>query len=285
MAVPKPPQPGASVTVKYNIGSAAGVVTRVVQSQVYVCFEGEAAEWEEPIDWRDPDQRACVTVAASAEREATAAKPPRRVDRRTRAEKATGWGGPARRRRRKPAAATTAKAPKRQSAAEVAAVEEGSPSASGAGVPFVRTPSGRLIGSPVAEAEPEEDAHLEAASPPPSAQGKRASPGTVARKREALRRMSASVPMFCAHAEAAEAAACRTSSYRALATTRHDLSSQEEQLEAQVRRLEEELEDELVDEELQAQLGGLSLGDAQQHAQAGSKISYFSFTYVGILTK
>ena len=44
MAVPKPPQPGASVTVKYNIGSAAGVVTRVVQSQVYVCFEGDAAE-------------------------------------------------------------------------------------------------------------------------------------------------------------------------------------------------------------------------------------------------
>ena len=60
---------------------AAGVVTRVVQNQVYVCFEGDAAEWAEPIDWRAPDQRACVPVAAPAERAAPAAKPPRRVDR------------------------------------------------------------------------------------------------------------------------------------------------------------------------------------------------------------
>lgn len=143
MAVPKPPQPGQAVSVKFNepYGDCGGVVTRVVGHNVYVCYEGEAHEYEEPLDWRDPAVRRIVTVQ----------KPPpvanvtthrARQDRRSRAEKATGWGGRSRRRRRKPANPA-------HHEPEVIVKHEhpdaSSPAVVSQSAPFIRTPSGRLI--------------------------------------------------------------------------------------------------------------------------------------------
>lgn len=104
MAVPKPPRPGQAVTVKFTepYGECGGCVTRVVGRNVYVCYEGEAHEYEEPLDWTDPAVRRIVRVLKPPPVTSVPAQP--RQDRRSRAEKATGWGGPSRRRRRKFAA-------------------------------------------------------------------------------------------------------------------------------------------------------------------------------------
>ena len=95
--MPPPPRPGQAVYVQFTepYGECGGCVTRVVGHDVYVCYEGEAHEYAEALDWTDPAVRRIVRVQTLA-----TTKLPRQ-DRRSRAEKATGWGGPSRRRRRR----------------------------------------------------------------------------------------------------------------------------------------------------------------------------------------
>ena len=67
---PPIPAPGATLTVKYLVGrgyegSYVGVVSRVKDSVVFVCFDDSVwtqTEW--PIDWSDPEDRGCVTAVA-----------------------------------------------------------------------------------------------------------------------------------------------------------------------------------------------------------------------------
>lgn len=145
MAVPKPPRPGQGVSVRFNepYGECGGCVTRVVGHDVYVCYEGEAHEYEEPLDWTDPAVRRIVSVQKPPPMTSVPADRPRK-DRRSRAEKATGWGGPSRRRRRKPVAQHQ---PEEVTVKHEQQVPDSSPLPVSDSVPFVRTPSGRLVAS------------------------------------------------------------------------------------------------------------------------------------------
>lgn len=138
MAVPQPPRPGQAVYVQFTepYGECGGCVTRVVGHDVYVCYEGEAHEYEEPLDWTNPAVRRIVRVKT------TVATQPPRQDRRSRAEKATGWGGPSRRRRRR---AVPQREPKPDGDRPEEQAPGGSPVTSSGSAPFVRTPSGRLV--------------------------------------------------------------------------------------------------------------------------------------------
>jgi hypothetical protein len=209
MAVPQPPRPGQAVRVKFNepFGVCGGCVTRVLGHDVYVCYEGEAHEYEEPLDWSDAAVRRIVTVQKPA---AAAAPTARRQDRRSRAEKATGWGGPSRRRRRRAAPPAPEEGRQPEDCDDNDSDDGGhsSPAFAPGSVPFVRTPSGRLVaGSP----DGDETISLH-----------------------------------------------RTASHQLLEHSREALASQQEQLEAEARRLEEELE-----RELHGSMSALSLGNAE----------------------
>ena len=60
--MPQPPRPGQAVYVQFTepYGECGGCVTRVVGHDVYVCYEGEAHEYEEPLDWTNPAVRRIV---------------------------------------------------------------------------------------------------------------------------------------------------------------------------------------------------------------------------------
>ena len=246
MAPPQPPQPGSAVTVRYEppYGSCGGVVTRVVGQGVYVCYDGKAHEYEDALDWSDAAVRRIVTVRrprppppppAVGEQSAAPAK---KTDRRSKAEKVTGWGGPSRRRRvRRPApepeatvgpkpATPTGVAPQRRdgtpSRSPVPSVFT-SPVVSSGDVPFVRTPSGRLVaGSP--ESSPE-------TSPEPERRSSRSNTSNRA----------------AAGAGAGAGAVPQSRAPRRTVSRLQELASKEQELEAVAARIEQELNESLAD--------------------------------------
>eukprot|EP01047_Picozoa_sp_COSAG01_P020672 COSAG01_NODE_1180_length_11360_cov_40.643460_17_plen_480_part_00 len=128
-APPEPPGLGTVVDVQYMppYGTCRGVITSVSgAAQLGVTFDGEETEYEEKLNWKllsvretisivkpapapasDGARVASTTSAAAAARVDPSKEPPRdqlaprKKDRRTAAERRTGWGGPNRRRRRR----------------------------------------------------------------------------------------------------------------------------------------------------------------------------------------